>query len=92
MGSSIFSISSTFAWSYREDREPLGEHGFNPLRRDGIATLKGLHHRVFPVDELLIGVDFTVFVFYKIGIQLCDGRAASARSRFSYRPGLCAAS
>ena len=53
----------------------LGEHGFNSLRRNGIAALKRLHHRVLAINELLVPIDFAIFVFCEVRIQLGNGTA-----------------
>ena len=56
-------------------KRTLGEHGLDPFLRNGIAALERLHHRIFPVNKLLVPIDFAIFVLCEIRIQFGNGTA-----------------
>lgn len=52
----------------------------NSLLRNGIATLEGLHYRILTINELLVPVDFAIFILCEIRIQLGNGTAVFGRN------------
>ena len=58
----------------------FAHHRLNPFLRNGVTALEGLHHRVFPVNELLVPIDFAIFIFCEVRIQLGNGTAVFRRN------------